>query len=148
MLIVLFVFGIILFVIGVCKDDIDIGPIIGVPGLVISLASLIVGIILAISVSCNAVIDSELAMYTEENAAIEERIASVVDQYQEYETKIFTEVTPENALGIVMTYPELKSNDLVAQQIELYISNNEKIKELKTEKLYDSVKRWWLYFGG
>lgn len=148
MLIVLFVVGIILFVIGVCADDIDIGPIIGVPGILISLVSLTVGIILAISVSCNTVIDSELAMYTEENAAIEERIASVVDQYQEYETKIFTEVTTENALDIVMTYPELKSNDLVAQQIELYISNNEKIKELKTEKLYDSVKRWWLYFGG
>ena len=92
--------------------------------------------------------DERLVMYEEENARIEEQVASVVTQYQKYETDIFTEVKPESAMTLVSLYPELKSDALVQSQIELYTANNEKIKELREEKIQAKVYRWWLYFGG
>ena len=49
---------------------------------------------------------------------------------------------------LVTLYPELKADTLVAKQIEIYTNNNQKIKELKEQKLYGKVYKWWLYFGG
>lgn len=94
------------------------------------------------------VIDDKIAMYQEENTRIEEQIATVVEQYQEYETEIFTSVAPESSITLVAMYPDLKSDTLVQSQIETYTANNQKIKELKESKITGSVKRWWLYFGG
>ena len=37
--------------------------------------------------------------------------------------------------------------ELVQKQIEVYTTNNQKIKEFKEQKI-DIVKdKWWLYFG-
>ena len=44
-------------------------------------------------------------------------------------------------------YPELKSDNLVTKQIELYVENNKQIKKLKSEKLDYNLMAWWLYFG-
>lgn len=86
-------------------------------------------------------------MYEEENTKIEQQIADVVTQYQEYEAGIFTEVAPESAMTLVALYPELKSDTLVQSQIEVYADNNKQIKELKCMAINTSVIRWWLYFG-
>ena len=94
------------------------------------------------------VIDDKIAMYEEENAKIETQIANVVEQYQKYETEIFTEVAPESSVTLVSLYPELKSDTLVQSQIDIYVQNNEKIKELREKKINEKIYRWWLYFGG
>jgi hypothetical protein len=60
----------------------------------------------------------------------------------------FTEVSPDSAITLVSLYPELKADELVKKQIEVYVANNEKIKELKEKKIMGNVYRWWLYFGG
>lgn len=117
-------------------------------GIAMSICSLIAIVVLSIEVSNLSVIDDRIAMYQEENTKIEEQIAEVVKQYQEYETDIFTEVKPDSAITLVSLYPELKSDSLVNSQIEVYVSNNQKIKELREEEITGSVKRWWLYFGG
>lgn len=108
----------------------------------------IVAICLGISVSKLNVIDDKIALYEEQNTAIETQIAEVVKQYQKYETDIFTEVAPESAITLVAMYPELKSDALVESQIDLYVANNEKITELREQKINGSIQRWWLYFGG
>jgi hypothetical protein len=71
-----------------------------------------------------------------------------VKEYQKYETEIFTETAPDSAITLVALYPELKADALVGKQIEIYIANNEKIKELKEEDIMGDVYRWWAYFGG
>ena len=109
--------------------------------------SIIAACCLGYSVSKLRVIDDKIAMYQEENTRIEEQISEVVEQYQTYETEIFTEVKPESSMTLVALYPELKSDSLVQKQIEVYTSNNQKIKELKESKINGSVTRWWLYFG-
>lgn len=109
---------------------------------------LAVAIILGICVINVTKVDEKIAMYQEENAKIEVQIATTVENYQQYENNIFTEVTPDSSITLVALYPELKSDTLIQAQIEVYIENNNKIKSLKEDKINGSVYRWWLYFGG
>lgn len=122
------------------------GGLLGV-GIPLGIISLIALAALAITVSGLSTIDTKIAMYQEENAKIESQIAECVEQYQKYETEIFTEVAPESAVTLVALYPELKSDTLVSKQIDVYLENNQAIKDLKRDKINGDVWRWWLYFG-
>ena len=112
------------------------------------LASFIATITIGINVSQLPALDTQIEMYQEENAQIEQQIANVVCQYQEYETEIFTTVAPKDSISLVALYPELKSDTLVQKQIDMYVENNEKIRELKEEQINGNILKWWLYFGG
>ena len=153
MILVTLVIGILMAVGGIilyCKLDDDkdaIGTSLQIIGAIIIIISTIASIILFISVINRAGIEKKIAMYEEENTKIEQQIADVVTQYQEYEAGIFTEVAPESAMTLVALYPELKSDTLVQSQIEVYADNNKQIKDLKCKAINASVIRWWLYFG-
>lgn len=125
----------------------DVGAPIFCIGCVAFFNAIVATIWLGVNVSYLNTIDERIAMYQEENTKIEEQIATVVEQYQEYETKIFTEVSPESAITLVALYPDLKADELVKSQIDIYVENNKQIKTLQEEKITASVKRWWLYFG-
>ena len=150
MIIVILLVCIVLFVVGVWAYDefseILGGILMGIGGTVGTI-SLIAIIFLAIEVSGLNVLDAKIEMYQEENARIESQIAECVEQYQQYETEIFTEVSPESAITLVALYPELKSDTLVSKQVDVYLENNSKIKALKERKINGYVCRWWLYFG-
>lgn len=94
------------------------------------------------------VVDSKIAMYVEENTKIEAEISDIVSDYKEYEADVLKECSGKSPITLVQLYPELKSDALVKSQIKLYKENNQKIKELKLEKINYDVKRWLLYFGG
>lgn len=153
MILVILIFGILMAVGGTFlywKLDGDkdaIGTSLQIIGAIIIIISTIASIILFIYVIDRVGIDKKIAMYEEENTKIEQQIADVVTQYQEYEEGIFTEVAPESAMTLVALYPELKSDTLVQSQIEIYADNNKQIKELKCKAINASVIRWWLYFG-
>lgn len=123
------------------------GIAIALMGTITFVISLITCIAFLIDVINLKVIDQKIDMYQQENANIESQIAECVTQYQKYETEIFTEINSENAMTLISLYPELKSDALVSKQIEVYIANNTKIKELKELKIDGEVSRWWLYFG-
>ena len=92
-------------------------------------------------------IDEKIAMYQEENTKIEEQIDTLVQNYMKYESDTYGEFKGNDAITLVSLYPDLKSDELVQKQIEVYTTNNQKIKELKEQKI-DIVKdKWWLYFG-
>ena len=129
-------------------DDDWIGTSLASIGTIIAIITLIIAIVLGCCVINVAKVDEKIAMYQEENAKIEVQIAATVENYQQYETNIFTEVTPDSSITLVALYPELKSDKLVQSQIDVYIANNEKIKGLKEAAINGSVYRWWLYFGG
>lgn len=111
------------------------------------LASIIGAILLSVNVTTLATIGDRITMYEAENTRIEIQIADAVEAYQKYETDIIAEVKPESAVTMVSLYPELKSDTLVESQIEVYVSNNNTIKELKDEQIKGRAQRWWLYFG-
>lgn len=130
MIIAIIVLGVLIFVGGtaLCSDYSDTRETAGyglqLIGVLISIFATIALVALLIFVINRVGIDKKIAMYEEENAKIEQQIADMVKQYQEYETGIFTEVTPESSIALVTLYPELKSDTLVQSQIEVYVENN------------------------
>lgn len=149
MLIVILLIGIILLFVGLrLMENYDlIGEVITFLGGVSALISIIALIPLAIIVSNLSTIDERIEMYQTENVTIEQQIANVVSEYQSYETEIITTITPDEAMTLVSLYPELKSDTLVKSQIDIYISNNNEIKELRNEKISGRVFKWWVCFG-
>lgn len=99
------------------------------------------------SISEGRVIDEKIEMYSQENAEIEADIDALVAKYMEYESSTLADLRGDSAITLVSLYPELKSDELVKAQIELYLANNKKIKDLKEDKLDIRVAKWWLYFG-
>jgi hypothetical protein len=122
----------------------------GVPlvsGISISVVSLIVAIGLGVSLSGSMTIDEKIAIYQEENTKIETIVSSAVEEYKEYESGTFKDLKYNSPEILFAMYPELKSNSLVAEQMELYVNNNQIIKDLKITKLNYRLTAWWLYFG-
>ena len=93
-------------------------------------------------------IDEKIEMYEEENEKIEQEIASIIQGYKEYEADTFNNIL-ENSdpITLVVMFPELKSNELVQKQLEIYSTNRERIKELNEERIDVKKKKWMLYFG-
>ena len=152
MIIVLIIIGIAATVIGCklvdgCECEMTGGLLAGF-GIADLIISTLVLIGLCVCLSDAQIADEKIAMYTEENEKIELQISEAIKEYQKYESGVFENVTPESAITLVTVYPELKSDVLVQKQIEVYLSNNEKIKDLKTTEIEERVYRWWLYFGG
>ena len=150
MIIVIFVVCVLVLLIGALLQwlDCDFSAVITITcGIIGGICSFIAMVVLLVQASYLSVIGNTIAMYEEENAKIECQIAECVTQYQQYESEIFTEVSPDSAITLVALYPELKSDTLVTKQIEVYMENNKKIKELKERKINGDVTRWWAYFG-
>lgn len=128
--------------------DNDIGEVLSVFGGIFFIVSL-VGIIINIAFLVNGrTLDDKIAMYEEENAAIEQGVDVLVKDYYRHESDTYSSLTPENAVLFASAYPELQSNELATKQLEIYVENNNKIKGLKEDQINLSRNRFWLYFGG
>lgn len=114
---------------------------------VVSVIFLIWVFILINRVGTGYTIDNKIAMYEEENASIEESIDVTVRSYMDFEASTYGELKDKDAINLVSLFPELKSDTLVQKQIEVYVANNDKIKQLKEEKIDLSKSKWKLYFG-
>ena len=64
-----------------------------------------------------------------------------------HESEVFDRSDTESLIVLIQMYPELKSDELVKNQIDVYISNNNKIKSLKEAKINYELSKWWLYFN-
>ncbi len=125
------------------------------PVFLIALCSVLVFFILGVNIydlaktiASESVIDHKIEMYQEENTKIEQEVDNLVKEYIDHEHDTFAELKEEkNAITLVTLFPELKSDSLVKQQIEIYVKNNTKIKKLKEEKIDISLAKWKLYFG-
>lgn len=111
----------------------------------------ILDVIVVISIICiftnGITARPKIKMYQEENQKIEEQVDVLVKQYMEYEGKTLTEFKSKSSIALVSLYPELKSDTLISKQIEVYIANNNKIKELKEFEIEMKIGKWLLYFG-
>lgn len=116
------------------------------PG-IITIGSLILVAISIFNVVEGSVIDNKIAMYQEENTSIETQMDILVEKYMDYESETLGDLKGESSITLVSLYPELKADELVKQQVEVYTSNNKTIKELKEKKINLSIWKWWLYFG-
>lgn len=127
--------------------DNNIGEVFSGFGIFISVVALI-GIIINIGILINGrTLDDKIAMYEQENAAIEQSVDVLVKDYYRHESDTYSSLTPENAVLFASAYPELQSNELATKQLEIYVENNNNIKELKKNQINLSKNRFWLYFG-
>lgn len=157
MLIVLFIIFIVLAILSLAASikDIDIDFIIAAFGLnfIAALITIVAIIFNAVQVSSLITIDKKIEMYKEENNNIQNSITTIVQNYMNYESNTYIESLKEidtSNLDIMIAtqiYPDLKANELVNKQIEIYQNNNDKIKQLKEQKFDGEVAKWWLYFG-
>lgn len=113
-----------------------------------------VAVIMVIIICCLApkvakvsILEDKIAMYQEENEIIEQDIDRIIEKYIKHKQDIFADLKPEeSSITLVTLFPDLKSDTLVQQQIEIYVANNEKIKSLKEEKIDIAQIKWLLYF--
>ena len=85
--------------------------------------------------------DQKIQLYTEQNKDIENKVALVVDKYLKHEKDTYAELKPETKITLASTYPELQSNQLVQQQIQLYNENNKKLTNCKLQKIKSQFYR-------
>lgn len=121
-----------------------IGSLVGGLGTLVCVIVMIVG---GVTISKNKTIDAKITMYLEENARIETMVTTTVEKYLEHELNIFDDLQGEDIQTLLVVYPEINSNELVKRQVEIFVENNQKIKDLKTKKLNIPVWRFWVYFG-
>lgn len=143
MIILLFLIFLGLTILAILADgeELEFIPLLGV------FVCLIAAIVLCIGVKDGAVIDEKIAMYKKENTKIENQMDVLVSQYMKFETDTYGELKNESSITLVSLYPDLKSDELVKKQIEVYESNNKEIREMKEKKINLKVLKWWLYFG-
>lgn len=145
MFILLFVIAVALIVLAVLNEDLAEG--FGILGGFIGFIALI-GIFVNIGfLVYGRTLDDKIAMYEQENAAIEQSVDVLVKDYYKHESDTYSSLKPENAVLFASAYPELQSNELATKQLEIYVENNNKIKGLKEDQINLSRNRFWLYFG-
>ena len=146
MFILLFVIAVVLIVLAVMNEDLE--ECFGILGGLIGFIALI-GIFVNIGLLVRGrTLDDKIAMYEQENTAIEQSVDVLVKDYYKRESDTYSSLKPENAVLFASAYPELQSNELATKQLEIYVENNNKIKELKEDQINLSKNRFWLYFGG
>ena len=149
MLIIVILFTIL--AIYLCKKTIDdyiiIGCASGTGAIVFGIIGLIMIGFIIYYMSNGIIASNKIEMYQEENNQIQDSIDTIVSKYMNYENSILKEFKSESPVTYVSLYPQLQSDELVKKQIDLYISNNNKIKELKEQKIEMKIGQWLLYFG-
>jgi hypothetical protein len=156
MLIILLVTGIVLIVLGIVgnynwryKEGLAFGlTFCG------SIIFIITAICCAIAITSTIMIpqmENRIAIYQEENTRIEEQIKTTIQVYQDYEKDIFGDIdldkiSSEKLILLTSIYPELKSDAMVQELIQVYIDNTNELKQLKMSKFDHELWRWWLCF--
>lgn len=144
MIILLMVITIVIFIILLVSYDYDELAVFPFVAFFIELIALVCCLVGLVNMR---IINQKIDLYKTQNKAIEKKVETTVKNYMEYEGSTFKELKGENYIQLVNLYPELKADKLVQQQIDLYLSNNKKIIELKEEKLKETIYKWWIYFG-
>lgn len=151
MIIILIILTVLATVIGIRTLDAYNTEIISFVSLAGAVLLGVIDVICVICICCyftdGLMAKEKIKMYQEENTKIEEKIDVIVKQYMEYEGKTLKDFKSSSSMTLVSLYPELKSDELVKQQIKTYTDNNKKIKELQEKAIDLKVGKWLLYFG-
>lgn len=156
MLIILLLVGIGLIILGsMGMSEWDWYEGIGIPMTMLGIVALITLVVVIPIAITNTIkipqMEERIAIYKEENTRIEEQIKTVIETYQDYEQGIFEdidldEISSEKLILLTSIYPELKSDAMIQELIQVYINNTNEIKSLRTQKLDHELWRWWLCF--
>ena len=116
-------------------EDDTVGGLIFLNGLVIFILLIIVLVCTCNYCAITTLSDQQIKLYTEQNNDIENKVSLVVDKYLKHEKDTYATLKPKAKITLASIYPELQSNKLVQQQIQLYNENNKKITNCKLQKI-------------
>ena len=122
-------------------EDDPVGGLIFLNGLVIFILLIFVLICTYNYYTITTLADQQIKLYTEQNNDIENKVSVVVDKYLKHEKDTYATLKPKTKITLASTYPELQSNKLVQQQIQLYNENNKKITNCKLQKIKSQLYR-------
>ena len=120
----------------------------GIGTVILGIINVVMIIFIIVFMTNGIIATDKIKMYQEENNQIQESIDTIVAKYMEYEKGTFKDVKSESPITYVSLYPQLQADELVKKQIDLYVANNNKIKELKEQQIDMKIGKWLLYFGG
>lgn len=93
-------------------------------------------------------IEEKIGIYEEQNAQIEQSIDAAVKAYCEHEQITYVQMSDGAVALVAAAYPELASSELVKTQMEVWTSNSNELKELKSRLVDFHRAQYFLYFGG
>lgn len=144
MLYILIALGLILFILGIFIN-VDALGCIGMGMFVVFLSiSLLVGGGYNYE---STTIDSRLAVLEEQNQVILNQIEPLVQQALNYESNTYKDLKLDAAKVIAFTqlYPDLKANEFLNKQIDVILTNQKEIKQLKLDKASLNAYHFWLW---
>ena len=128
--------------------DYEISAVSGAIGFVLAFIGIISMLVVGGNLVAGQTIQDKITMYETENAEIDSQICEIVEGYKSYEKETFENISNKSANVLVELYPDLKSNELVSKQMEIYMDNKNKVVSLQEDLINQRPLRWWLYFGG
>jgi DNA-dependent RNA polymerase auxiliary subunit epsilon len=144
MLYILLVIGIILFIVGAWND---IVPIWGVGIIIGGLSLFCTMVAFADYNKASTTVDARQLVLEEQNQIVLSQIEPLVQQALEYESNTYKDFKLDAAKVIAFTqlYPDLKANDFLNKQIDIILTNQEEIKQLKLDKATLNAYHFWLW---
>jgi hypothetical protein len=115
---------------------------IAVGGMIIS------GLVIAWSVcgiGDGAVATDKIKSYEQGKVRIEKEMGTMVNAYMDYEKDNVKRVSDKDAVSYVTVIPELKSSDLVKQEMALYADYDKRIMKLKEKQADAKFAKFLLY---
>ena len=115
----------------------------------------IVDLLIGFTVVCTVLVmvlyspeSMKVKLYEQENVKIERKIDLLAKNYIDHESDFYKNFKKGDGVALVETYPELKGNELLKEQIKIYEKNNNRLLEAKQGEIYCNACKWLLYFGG
>ena len=101
-----------------------------------------------ICVSSGFGIQEKIQIYEDQNTQIEQSIDAAVKAYCEHEQITYVQMSDGAVALVAAAYPELASSELVKTQMEVWTSNSNELKDLKSKLVDFHRAQYFLYFGG
>ena len=90
----------------------------------------------------------KIQIYEDQNTQIEKSIDAAVKAYCEHEQITYVQMSDGAVALVAAAYPELASSELVRTQMEVWTSNSNELKDLKSKLVDFHRAQYFLYFGG
>lgn len=122
-----------------------------VPGVLGAIFAIIFGIWTlwnVIVVASGFGIQEKIQIYEDQNTQIEQSIDAAVKAYCEHEQITYVQMSDGAVALVAAAYPELASSELVKTQMEVWTSNSNELKDLKSDLVDFYRAQYFLYFGG
>ena len=132
------------------NTDEVVGTFLGVFGALFFVIDL--AILLSLLMNYNSIkttAKEKIAVYEEQNEIVLKQLEPLTNKYINFEKDVYKDLKPtaENILLLCQTYPELKSDTFVLTQINIILSNQREITNLRLSLAGLNAYKLWIWLG-